>query len=415
MVKKTKVAIIGIGRVGLPLGLVLAKEGLEVHGIDVNKELIETLKKGVMPFLEKGGGSLLKKHLHKNFFPTLDFSVVQRCHFIVLTLGTPVDENMNPSLVQIDAALTSAQNFLRPYQVLILRSTVSPRTTEYVANFVDKIKNLRVGKNFYLAFCPERIAEGKALEELYEIPQIVGGIDKKSARKAAALFKVLKVNCWLTDAVSAELSKLFTNMYRYIAFAVANEFMILAGKYNRDIYEIVGLVNKDYKRGGLAFPGLTGGACLFKDGFFLINDIPFIDLIVAAWKVNEAVPLFLIEKIKARMKLVDKKVVILGAAFKANIDDIRESLSFKVRKALEREGAQVFLHDPLIKNYQQDLNKVLKDASLLFIATRHSYYLQTLKISRLKKLVNKNCLICDVWNIFGTNKVIFSIQTIKNY
>jgi len=412
--KQKTVAIVGIGRVGLPLALVFAKEGFKVFGVDVNKKLISDLKKKKMPFLEKGGEKLLKEQVNKNFSPTTDVSVISKCEYIILTLGTPVDENMNPSLVQINAALKSISPYLKPNQILILRSTVSPKTTEYVAHALSKIKKIKLGENFFLAFCPERIAEGNAIKELYEIPQIIGGIDKKSAKKATDLFKVLKVKYWLTDATSAELAKLFTNMYRYISFAIANEFMILAEKYNKNIYEIADLVNKDYKRGGLALPGLTGGACLFKDGFFLIDDIPYTDLISTSWKINEAVPLFLINRVKKRMKLTDKKAVILGAAFKANIDDIRESLSFKVKKALEREGAEIAMHDPLVEKYNTDLNKVLKNASLVFIATQHDYYLKNLKINKLKKLVKKNCLICDVWNIFKTNKIIFNINSLNN-
>jgi len=408
--KQKRIAILGIGRVGLPLALVLAKEGYKVFGIDIDKKLINSLNQGQMPFKEKGVDKLLKANIKKNFIATADMSVVNKCEYIILTLGTPVDENMNPSLVQIDTALRSIKPYLKPNQVLILRSTVSPRTTEYVARLINKVKGLTIGKNFYLAFCPERIAEGKAIKELYEIPQIIGGVDKQSAKKAEELFRVFKIKSWLTDSTSAELAKLFTNMYRYISFAIANEFMILADKHDRDIYEIVDLVNRDYKRGGLALPGFTGGACLFKDGFFLINDIPYTDLISTAWKINEAVPLFFINDIRKKMKLADKKAVILGAAFKANIDDIRESLSFKVKKALEREGAKVVMHDPLVKQYNHDLDKILKGASLVFIATKHDYYLKNLNIARIKKLAKKNCLICDVWNIFKTNKIIFKVK-----
>lgn len=407
------IAIIGTGRVGLPLALVFADKGFKVYGIDVNQEMIALLKKKKMPFIEKGAGSLLKKHINKNFIPTSDSSIVGKSDYIILTLGTPVDDNMNPSLVQIDTALKSISPYLKPGQVLILRSTVSPKTTEYVANFLRKLKKIKVGKNFYLAFCPERIAEGKAIKELCQIPQIIGGINKESSLKAAELFKVLGIKYWATDAVSAELAKLFTNMYRYINFAIANEFMILANKYGKDIYEIVNLVNKDYKRGGLALPGLTGGACLFKDGFFLISDIPFTDLISTSWRINETIPLFLIENISKRINLTDKKTVILGAAFKANIDDTRESLSFKVKKALEREGARVVMHDPLIDKFKGDLNMVLKNANLVFIAANHDYYINNLSAAKLANLADKNCIICDVWNIFKTNKIIFNIKELK--
>jgi UDP-N-acetyl-D-mannosaminuronic acid dehydrogenase len=397
--KPTKIAVIGIGRVGLPLALVFAKAGYRVFGVDTNLELIRQLMKGRLPFRETGAQELLNQQINKNFIPTADGSIVSKCQYIILTLGTPVDENMNPSLVQIEAALRAIKPYLKPKQVLILRSTVSPGTTEYVAHLL--------GKKIYLAFCPERIAEGKAIEELYQIPQIIGGVNKISSQKAAGLFKALKIKCWLTDPVSAELAKLFTNMYRYINFAIANEFMILADKYHRDIYEIVNLVNRDYKRGGLSLPGLTGGACLFKDGFFLINDIPFADLISTSWKINESIPLFFINCINQKMSLTGKKAIILGAAFKANIDDYRESLSFKVKKALERTGAQVILHDPLIAEFNTDLNSALSGASLIFIATKHDYYLKNVSREKIKKLAKPNCLICDVWNIFGTNKIIF--------
>ena len=218
----------------------------------------------------------------------------------------------------------------------------------------------------------------------------------------------------VSDDISAELAKLFTNMYRYINFAVANEFMILAGNYHRDIYQIVELVNRNYKRGGLAVPGLTGGPCLFKDGFFLVGDVPFADLIVTSWKINESVPLFLIKKIRERTRLEGKKVVILGLAFKAEIDDIRESLAFKVKKAFERERAKVYLHDPYVPGYQNDLDETLGGADLIFLATNHEYY-KKMDRELVRKLVSKACVICDVWNVFETNKIIFTVKSLHNH
>jgi len=406
-----RVAIIGTGRVGLPLCLFVANAGYKVYGIDVNTDLISTIKSGKMPFMEEGGLALLRKHLNKNFIPTGDFSVSEKCQYLILTLGTPVDEGMNPSYDQINSALDSLRKYLNPGQTLILRSTVSPGTTEYVENYLNKISNIKVRENFYLAFCPERIAEGKAITELGEIPQIVGGIDKKSTKKAVDFFESLKIKCLPSDCLSAELAKLFTNMYRYISFAVANEFMVIAHQYYRDIYHIVDLVNRDYKRGGLAVPGLTAGPCLYKDGFFLINDLPFADLISTSWKVNESIPLFLIRKVRERMKLKDKKAVVLGLAFKANIDDTRESLSHKTRKALEREGADVYLHDPFVKGYDGDVYEILKEADLIFIATNHNQYRQ-LDLNKVVKIAKKRCIICDIWNTFKTDKIIFSLGSL---
>lgn len=406
-------AVVGIGRVGLPLALFLADKGYRVYGIDTDQNKVSLISSGKMPFLEEGAPSLLKKYLNKSFFVSTDFSNIAKSKIIILTLGTPVDENMNPSLVQIDKALDLSKSFFKKGQLLILRSTVSPSTTGYVKSYLNDLKGIKVGTNFSLAFCPERIAEGRSLKELAEIPQIVGGVDRASSRRAAEFFRGLGIAVNISDDISAELAKLFTNMYRYINFAIANEFMFLAGNYHRDIYQIVNLVNRNYKRGGLAVPGLTGGPCLFKDGFFLIGDVPFADLIATSWKINESVPLFLIKKIKERVKLEGKKAVILGLAFKAEIDDIRESLAFKVKKALERERTKVFLHDPYVPGYQNDLNSTLKDANLIFLATNHSLY-KKLDIENFKNLVAKNCVICDVWNVFETNRIIFTIGALRN-
>lgn len=412
-------AVIGIGRVGLPMALVLAEAGCTTYGIGRSKEKINLLKQGLMPFIEKDGERLLKKHVNKHFIPTVDYAVVKECDYIILTLGTPIDENMNPVYDQIDEALLQVSPYLRRGQTMILRSTVAPKTTEYVRSVLNDIKGIEVGENFYLAFCPERIAEGHAIEEIKAIPQIVGGTDKKSTVRAVEFFNALGIATLPTDAVSAELAKLFTNMYRYINFAIANEFMVIAGSYYRDIYEIVNLVNKQYKRGGLKLPGLTGGPCLFKDGFFLVSDLPFADLISTSWKINESIPLFLMKKIKERINLKGKKVALLGLAFKAETDDIRESLSFKVRKAMLRERATVVLHDPYAREYanqsiESDVYKAVDGADVLFIATNHTMY-KGLDVKRLKKLVSKKCIICDVWNVLGTNKIVFTInQWYKN-
>lgn len=370
-----------------------------------------------MPFIEKGADLLLKKYINKSFFPTTEYDVITKVDIAILTLGTPIDENMNPVYNQIDSALNSMKPYLKKNQLLILRSTVAPGTTDYVKLFVNDIKGLQVGNNFYLAFCPERIAEGYAIEEIRSIPQIVGGTDVLSTQKAKEFFNSFGVETITSDNVSGELAKLFTNMYRYISFAVANEFMVIASNFNKDIYEIVNLVNKNYKRGGLALPGLTAGPCLFKDGLFLINDLPYADLILTSWKINESIPLFLVKKLKEKIHLDGKKAVILGLAFKPEIDDIRESLSFKVRKAFLRERAEVILHDPFVTDYQRqavekDLDKALNKAHVVFIATNHKLY-KSLTVDNLQKMVSKDCIVCDVWNVLKTDKIIFQLNSIK--
>ena len=411
-------AVIGIGRVGLPLALVLAQEGYKVFGIGRDEEKIKKISKGIMPFIEKAAPPLLKKHINKSFFATTDYACIEKSDYIILTLGTPVDENMNPVYDQINSSLEKSLPHFKPGQTLLLRSTVAPRSTQYVKALIEEKSSLRVGKNFFLAFCPERISEGKAVEEMKSLPQIIGADDKKSLKKANDFFKKMGILTLLSDSVSAELAKLFTNMYRYINFAVANEFMLLAKNYNKDIYEINNLVNYKYKRGGLSLPGLSSGPCLFKDGFFLIQDLPFADLVSTSWKINESIPLLLVKQIRERMRLEGKKAVILGVAFKAEIDDIRESLSFKVRKAFYRERAQVVLHDPYVKEYayqkiEKDVYKALEGADVIFIATNHNQY-KKLNIKKIKQLVKKNCIVSDIWNVLGTGKVLYRINNLDD-
>jgi len=413
---KQKVVVIGIGRVGLPLALVLCEEGNEVYGIGRDEKKIEKINKGIMPFIEQSAPPLLKKHVGKNFFASTDYSLIKNAEIIILTLGTPVDENMNPVYDQINSSIEKSIPYFRQNQTLILRSTVSPHRTKYVKDLIEEKTSLKIGKNFFLAFCPERISEGKAIDEIKSLPQIIGADDKKSLKRAEEFFKKMGIITLLTDSVSAELAKLFTNMYRYINFAVANEFMILAKNHNRDVYEINNLVNYKYSRGGLSLPGLTSGPCLFKDGFFLIQDLPFADLVSTSWKINESMPILLVKQIRERMKLEGKKVAILGLAFKAESDDIRESLSFKVRKAFLRERSNVVLHDPYIKDYvnqkiEADVYEALNGADIIFIATNHKQY-KKLNIQKVKSIVKKDCIVSDIWNVLGTGKIVYKINNV---
>jgi UDP-N-acetyl-D-mannosaminuronic acid dehydrogenase len=396
------IAVVGIGRVGLPLALAFAEAGLAVHGIDVRADLIETLKAGRMPFIEEGAVPLLERHVGRRFFPGQDLSVVAGARAVILTIGTPVDEHMNPLFLQIENVLAHLAPHFQKGQLLVLRSTVAPGTTEYVQRFIEKRTGFAVGQDFFLAFCPERIAEGKSIEEIPQIPQIVGGIDSESTRLASALFLRITKKVLATDSRSAELAKLFTNMYRYIDFAIANEFMVLAQDHGRDIHHIVDLVNRDYKRGGLKSPGFAGGPCLYKDGFFLLSRVPFSDLVSTAWKINETVPAFLIAEIRRRRTLNGAKVAILGLTFKKNIDDTRNSLSYKARKIFHAEGARVALHDPFVQG--PPVEEVLSGASVVLLAVNHDLYRD-----RGRALIDACCapdtLVCDLWNLFGMTRI----------
>jgi UDP-N-acetyl-D-mannosaminuronic acid dehydrogenase len=228
------VCIVGIGRVGLPLALYLASKGIETHGLDIDQKKVALLKEGKMPFKEDGAGPLLQSTLGKKFFPSTDFSAASKADTIILTLGTPVDEFLNPDFSQVHGSLDMLLPHLRKNQLLILRSTVSPGSTGHIKTYIEQKSSFSVGKDFYVAFCPERIAEGKAIEELERLPEIVGGVDEASTAKAVAFFKGFKAEVYPTSSINAELLKLFTNMYRYINFAIANEFMVISEEWPED-------------------------------------------------------------------------------------------------------------------------------------------------------------------------------------
>ncbi len=408
--EEKKVCVVGIGRVGLPLCLILAEAGYKVFGIDVRQDYVQKIARAEMPFVEEHALELLEKHVNKNFFPTEKSDEIGNSDYVVLTLGTPVDEHLNPDYKQLDTVMRELIKHPKKGQVIVLRSTVAPGTTEYLKGLIEKETALKVGKDIFLAFCPERIAQGKAIVETREIPQIIGGIEPESTKKAMEFFRPFTREQLPTDARSAELAKIFTNMYRYINFSIANEFMILSEEHEREVYEIIHLINHNYKRGGVKQPGYTAGPCLYKDGFFLVNTLPFSELISVSWKINETTPLYLLKKVKEKMDLKEKKVALLGMAFKADNDDTRNSLSFKIKKALEREHAVVECHDPFVKEFSgKKAEEAIKGADLLVIAMNHSEY-KKIPFEKIKQAVKKNCVVCDIWNVFGKNKVIYNIS-----
>jgi len=404
-VRTDKVAVIGVGRVGLPLALYLADRGMTVYGIDVDEKRVSTLRAKDMPFIEVGADALLHAYSGVRFHATVDIASVSSAEVVIVTLGTPIDEHMNPDFRAIESVIAELLPHLGTGKLLILRSTVAPGTTEYVRRALEA-SGLQVGKDVFLAFCPERIAEGKSLEELPEIPQIVGAIDEASRARACAFFTGLVTMVHGTDARSAEIAKLFCNVYRYIDFAIGNEFMMIADMFDRDIHEIIDLCNKGYKRAGLKPPGFTSGPCLYKDGFFLIDRTPYPDLLTAAWKINESVPAYLIEGLVKRMGTLDNKIVaVLGLSFKKNIDDTRNSLAYKAIKSLGRRGAAVLKHDPFVM--PGDLDSILAKADAVLVCTDHDAYRQ-MGWDGLRQKTRPGTHIADVWNLFARGKVFFS-------
>ena len=341
-------AVIGLGRVGLPLALCFADRGVRVLGIDHDPAIIESLEAGRMPFAEEGTQQLLERVTAAGMLELSDRAAdATRMRDIVITIGTPSFSHIESDLRQVQAALDDLLPLLGPGHSLLLRSTIAPGTTEFVAGYLAKRRGLRVGEDVFVAHTPERIAAGRFLAEIGTLPCIVGGVGSGSTERAAEVFSVFGAPIVRTTPVQAELAKIWSNILRYTMFALPNLLMMDCERYDANVFEVIDLINHDYPRGGIALPGMTAGTCLRKDFAFSEERSNAPGMLLAVSRVNEAVPLFLVEGIKRRIGPVsDRKVAVLGLTFKRNTDDERDSLSPKLIRLLERELADVAVCDP---------------------------------------------------------------------
>ena len=402
------ILVIGLGRVGLPLLLFLEKKKFNLIGLDQNRALISKLKEKKMPFVETGCQKLLKKSNAKFINNFKEFNP-KKVKYILITVGTPLRESIEVNLNNINLVINELSKILIKGHTIILRSTIGPETTYYVKKKIEKLTNFKVGKDIFLSFCPERLAENKALKELGQLPQIIGVEDNKTFLLVEKIFKRFKIKIFKTSFLSAELVKLFNNNYRYIEFAIANQFSIIANNFNQNIYDIIRMCNYNYPRGKIYDPGLTGGTCLRKDFGMLNEKNPGTDLFLSAWKVNEYIPLHLSETIDKKFNINGKKIGILGYAFKKDSDDERESMVPKLIRQIEKKVPKsIFICDPNIKkkfidgykNY--NLKDTLKNSDIVFIAINHSIF----KKKQIMKYSRKNTKIIDIWNHLKTDQFI---------
>jgi len=385
------VVVGGCGHVGLPLALSLADSGYRVGIDDIDAAKIEQVKSGSVPFLETGAEELLRRLL-----PTgrLEFaanpSLLERTDTVILVIGTPIDEFMNPSVRIFDHVIDELIPHLRDGSLVVLRSTVYPSTTESVE------RRLRAaGVDVEVVFCPERIAEGHALEEIRSLPQLVGATTDNAFEKASKLFERLGVKVVRTTPLEAELAKLLTNTWRYMKFAIANQFFQIVHRSGLDYNRVLDAIRQDYPRAAdLPGPGFAAGPCLLKDTMQLSAFTPdHFPMGQAAMQVNEGLPNYIVDTLNSRRPLSGRTVGILGMAFKGESDDPRASLSYKLRKLAAFKGARVLCTDPYIHDESfVPLDRVLKEAELLVIAAPHHAY---------KHLDLKDREVVDVWGVTG--------------
>lgn len=368
-----RVAVVGGGgHVGLPLSLMLAKHGFPVVIVDRDAAKVERIRSGCMPFVEDGADELLQSLVGRGLDLATTPAAVADCGAVILTVGTPVDEHLNPSLSGVYQVIDEVTPHLAPGAVLVLRSTLFPGTSDAIH------RRLRAeGRDVGVSFCPERIAQGYAMTELKQLPQIISGSDERSLAVARTLFGGLGAKLVELPMIEAELAKLFTNSWRYMQFAIANQFYTIATEKGLDFYRIRAAMMDEYPRAA-TFPaaGFAAGPCLFKDTMQLaaFSRTGF-SLGHSAMLINETLPDFLVEQAKRRGPLFGRTVGILGMAFKPESDDNRESLAYKLRKLLVHEGAKVLCTDPLVQDPAfVSLETVLRDSTTLFIGCPHAAY-----------------------------------------
>jgi UDP-N-acetyl-D-mannosaminuronic acid dehydrogenase len=404
--KEFTLAVLGLGRVGLPLSLVFASKGVKVVGVDIDVKIVEQLRKGVATIHEVGIEELLKRALTtQNFTITADApQAIRRADVIVITVGTPLTQDLRPDFTQLYHALETISFQPLRGKLIILRSTVPPGTTDVICKLLKERSGLEAGQDFLLAYCPERILEGRAIEELETLPEIVGGVNSASSAVAAEMFRIINPNkkILITSAKTAELAKLFTNIYRYVNFALANQFALIAEHYGADAYEVIRVANDGYKRANIPIPGPSGGPCLYKDGYML-NYTPFIDFIKSAWHLNESIPLHIVNRIKEKVgNLFGLKVALLGLAFKADVDDTRQSPAVKLLNALKAEGCEVLAHDPYVAS--APLESALSNADIVILAVNHSKF-RNLTCWDISRLAKPGCMLVDCWGFFEPSEV----------
>jgi UDP-N-acetyl-D-mannosaminuronic acid dehydrogenase len=385
----------GCGHVGLPLGLAFADRGLQVALFDVNAEAVEQVGRGVMPFAEEGADQVLRRVTGSRLIATTDPRVVSTAENVVVVIGTPVDEHLNPDPNVVSHAVERMSDDLRDGQLLVLRSTLYPGTTALVEATIAQL-----GKDVDVAFCPERIAEGKAMTELFELPQIVSSRQQSGLDRAEKLFGNLASQMVRMQPEEAELAKLFTNTWRYIRFAIANQLFMMANDFGLDYERIRAGVTFDYPRASdLPGAGFAAGPCLLKDTMQLaaFNNNNFV-LGHAAMMVNEGLPMYMVSCLERSYPLADMTVGLLGMSFKAESDDIRSSLSYKLKRLLRFKAKHVLCHDPYVSTDPNlvSLETLTEESDLLILSTPHKVYRE----------LTADVPIIDVWGMFGNGTTL---------
>jgi UDP-N-acetyl-D-mannosaminuronic acid dehydrogenase len=412
-----KVAVVGIGYVGLPLACVLAESGFRTTGIDVDVDRVNMVNSGKCPIVgeEPGLPELLKKViLAGSLKASAKPDDLAGCDAVFVCVDTPIDKDKRPKLDILRSAVTTVGRSMKKGGLISIESTLPPGTMKNVViPILEKESGLRVGRDFLLCHCPERVMPGKLLNNMRKVERVLGGFDSESIKRGAYFYaRIVQAEIHPTDLLSAEISKTAENAYRDVQIAFANEVALLCEELGADAFEVRRLVNTCPAR-DMHIPGSgVGGHCLPKDSWLLLSGVHdnVAKVIPFAREVNESMPHHMAElakrvMAKANVTSTKPRVAIMGLAFLRDSDDVRESPAIKIIDDLENEY-DLIVHDPFVKNaykvgMTRDLEAALAGADCAIFVTDHTAY-RTLDLQKVKRLMRSPAIV-DGRNLFNQN------------
>lgn len=404
--KEARLAIIGLGYVGLPVASEFARIGFNVLGVDVTKERVETINAGISPIVgrEPGLKELVAEVIASGKLrATVDYEELADRDVILICVETPVDEHNLPHYEALRSALNALGPVLKAGALVIIESTLAPGTMQdTVLPLLEASSGKRLNQGFYLGNCPERVMPGKLLANIRSISRVVGGMTPETAQTMQMLYQhIVSADLDLTDCITAELVKTVENAYRDVQIAFANEMALICEKVGGDVWKVRELVNKSPGR-MMLMPGAgVGGHCIPKDPWLLAYSVRSSDidlhLIPAARSVNKSMPVHMVKLLEKALKSAGKQVhgseiLILGYAYLEDSDDIRNSPSKDVVKILEDRGAKVTIHDPYVPPYQGSLLEKASGSDAVVVMVRHKEY-QTVGLKSLASVMKTPLMI----------------------
>ncbi len=418
-----KIVVVGMGYVGIPVACAFAKKGFKVIGINRSKPKVDEINRGDSPI--KGREPRLKELLVElvskgKLSATQDFSVCRDAYAILIAVQTPFDtKNMEPKYGSLGSALKDVGKNLSKGTLVVIESTIAPTTmNKLVKPILERESKLKAGEDFFLANCPERVMPGRLLQNIREYDRVVGGINQRSAQKAVELYRnIVEGELFPTDSLSAEIVKTAENAYRDVQIAFANEIALICEKLGVNAYEVRRLVNKCPFR-DMHIPGAgVGGHCLPKDSWLLAYGVKnqlSPKLIAMGREINEYMPHHMVELIetalsKARLRMKDAKIAVLGVSYLPDSDDTRNSPAQSIIDELSAKGAKIKAHDPFVEylgdvNLFDNLDETLSGSDCIVLVTAHSAYMD-MNLRNIKKML-RTPIIVDGRNVFEKDECV---------